>query len=102
MIFRTYFAMTNNYADLIYNEEKYAELISICEKAINILNKYNSIYAMDFLLDMLLQANYMLRNYEKANYYYKKARAVCLINGDDEHLKRIEDRINKKYKKLKE
>ncbi len=102
MVFRTYIAMLNNYSDLIFNDKRYENVVENCEKAIEILQKNNSLYAMAYLLDMLLQANYMLGNYQKANEYYVKVKALCLVNEDVEHIKRIESRINNNYQILRE
>lgn len=100
MVFRTYIAMLNNYADLIFLDKQYEKVIELCEKGITISKTKNSFYSLAYLYDNMLQAYYELGHFESATKCYDKASAVCFLNEDNEHLERINKRVKEKYIKI--
>lgn len=100
MIFRTYIAMLNNYADLIFFDEQYEEVIKICEKGIGVSKTKNSMYGLVYLYDNMLQAYYMINDFDKALKCYERTKILCFLNEDSEHLDRINNRIQEKYNKI--
>lgn len=101
IIFRSYIILTNNLADIHFNEKNYIETINYCDKGIAILKSEHSMYGLRYLYDLLFQAYYFIDKFEEANKYYENAKAVCIISNDLDYLIKMEERIEKNYPKLK-
>lgn len=100
IVFRAYITTINNIADTLFNTGEYEKATHYCEKGIGFLSKENSTYNLVYLFEILYQCNYVQGDFNVAKVYYNKAKALCLVNDDEDSLIRIEKRAKENYKIL--
>ncbi len=74
-----YITILNNYADTLFNLEKYSDSLNICNKTLNISNELNITNIIPYVLKLKIMNLYKLNNISEAKIHMDYIKSICII-----------------------
>ncbi len=99
---KTHITLINNLADMYFRENNFEQSYALCEKALKLCKKYDSINIMQLILYLKLENQYMLNCIDDAKKTYTNLVFICELKELPEFLNYVNDNISSKYQLLKD
>lgn len=97
---KLYVSMLNNYATLLFKMQQYMNALCICEKAIEISSTYNSLYMLEFLLQLKIEILCSQNLLKDAKEAYAQLSGICTLSKNLNWLTKTNNLIKEHYPQL--